>query len=63
MTYAPDLVAWLIGRTRALQAAGMTMTPLDVLRLEHAYPGLAEDMLTLLWQIDLIRDQYEADKR
>lgn len=49
---------WLSGWIKA-QAVHITLS--DLLDLEERYPGLAKDIDTCIWQVELIKEQMKAE--
>jgi len=54
MQYPENVVGWL---TDICSATEWKLSPLEVLRTETEYPGLIDDMMTELWQRQLVKEQ------
>jgi hypothetical protein len=52
--YLPGVVAWLYDWSKVNGGLGSL---LDVLDIEHRYPGLLHAVDTFAWQVELIRQQ------
>lgn len=56
MDYPEHLIGWLVD----LLPLEFQWTPMDILNLEHRFPGIVNDIDTELWQRKLMRDEYES---